>query len=452
MAYNRTELGNSGPLKRDHNLSLLSFPRIVREQIYRECGLINSNIINIGRDGPTSRRLTHNKGSSCSNLSLTCRDIDTEISKLLYSNRLLTIRLEAPGDLHALQSFRPSTLSSFTYLCIWLKSPHLPVVYYRGPHIDETKSDPPRNWQAILEEWQKTLDYVLAHVKHSTLRLMLSYDVPDLQTGVQVVAPLLGTQSLANCAVLFSRRYNFELEALARVTCRRAMGQRIQTASFHFLDLPPEIRFRILQYTDLVLDAGWVQWTPRGHYVATGAKSSCSGVQKGLEERLHTLTKTYSRCLTTFCHRSSAAYYSECSCWKPPTALFLISHQLRRDAQAVFFRRNRFVVEPSRIGTTHARNITDGSEICRFFREVAVGSFLYLRRLDIAIMQTRTDDPIWNDWLDVINIMKDELCLSVLRLGLHFTDECGLLANDIQYTLMEVDQESESIETYREFL
>ncbi|EAQ91880.1 predicted protein [Chaetomium globosum CBS 148.51] len=45
-----------------------------------------------------------------------------------------------------------------------------------------------------------------------------------------------------------------------------------------------------------------------------------------------------------FCRRRHAAFSSTCNCWDPPTSLFLVCRVLYRDAQLVFFSRNRFIV------------------------------------------------------------------------------------------------------------
>ena len=63
-----------------------------------------------------------------------------------------------------------------------------------------------------------------------------------------------------------------------------------------------------------------------------------------------------------FCNETHAAFWMECRCWRPPTALFLVSKAVLEDAREVFFGVNRFVIVPEGGGSRGTnRDVVDRS-------------------------------------------------------------------------------------------
>lgn len=106
------------------------------------------------------------------------------------------------------------------------------------------------------------------------------------------------------------------------------------------LTLPPELRIKILQYTDLIAPSREVTWGKKdGAYTAVFLKydelSACWLDHSGFWLPTN----------GCFCRRRHAAFSKVCKCWAPPgPALFLICRTLYEDAQFVFFSGNRFIV------------------------------------------------------------------------------------------------------------
>jgi hypothetical protein len=118
--------------------------------------------------------------------------------------------------------------------------------------------------------------------------------------------------------------------------------------------LPREVRFRILEYTDLIAPWGEVSWS-RQHRGYQVCRPPCRFRREPeCPPHIHNgcrLTRcgpdhdgADARSPGCFCRRRHAAFSASCNCWLPPTDLFLICRVLCRDAQFVFFSGNRFVV------------------------------------------------------------------------------------------------------------
>lgn len=118
------------------------------------------------------------------------------------------------------------------------------------------------------------------------------------------------------------------------------------------MELPRDIRLRILGYTDLVAPWKEVSWcrARRGYWITR--------VEHDDDEALHSPEVRhgyqFSQCsrpaspphpsVGCFCRRRHAAFSSQCRCWVPPTALFLVCRALRAKDELVFYGSNRFVV------------------------------------------------------------------------------------------------------------
>ncbi|KAH6649306.1 hypothetical protein F5144DRAFT_634432 [Chaetomium tenue] len=121
--------------------------------------------------------------------------------------------------------------------------------------------------------------------------------------------------------------------------------------------LSPHVRpghLELSLYTDLVTPWKEVTWSRR-YFRYQVCRPACYGYERACEPHIHHGCRLI-QCLGVepsarpapspgcFCHRRHAAFSSTCNCWDPPSSLFLICRVLHRDAQLVFFSRNRFIV------------------------------------------------------------------------------------------------------------
>lgn len=147
------------------------------------------------------------------------------------------------------------------------------------------------------------------------------------------------------------------------------------------MDLPAELRYQILEYTDLITPVKEVEWNPRDGYYMRCRNDSCTHYwgpwfaqlacpsmadwvpndHVPCDQGLYHHSYQFRNCWQSladracrrgcFCRRHHAAYSlstpgRQCICWLPPQPLFLVSKQLYQDAQFIFFSQNRIIITP----------------------------------------------------------------------------------------------------------
>ena len=306
----------------------------------------------------------------------------------------------------------------------------------------------------MLSEWYATwYIHIRPVLVPGRLRLNFVCDVADVETGRIATAPFLevpaSQQLLAGCSVRLSRRANPDLNSLARRAVLRAttgqLAERHESGSFRFMDLPAELRIRVLAYTDLVTPFREVEWNASHgmyrRYRFTGRLDDmCPNVIHGVTT-LHDHMDFYgdnpiptcwefSYPAGCYCGAFHAAYSSvyPCKCWSQPTPLFLVSRQVRQDALRVFFGYNRVIVAPSTGDTWIPANSPDRLPVSIFLTEIIPRDALqFLRYLEIVfppIGESWTYCPPnsaeWHDWIQTLETVKDKLSLSRLTIRLYF--------------------------------
>ncbi|OTB13415.1 hypothetical protein K445DRAFT_319963 [Daldinia sp. EC12] len=445
----------------------INLPNTIRHLVYRYVGLPTNTFLYLdtSRSSRSPYSGTHQELDAVLNLLLVCRAIHVEVSSHLYSaNTIVTHSLDP------LTRLNPSSLSYLTSLKIHLNvagTTHCGQRYWGYDSEGLRESDP------LISQWKAAIGHIAPHIKPRRLELALICDCEPgrVNAASLILAPLQQLPVLRRCHIRLGCKPNRQFRQLAWSAAERAVGL-VPPSSFHFLRLPPEIRIKILEYTDLVTPFNKVRWNPgAGYYtfrecdsrkygppychpndhracvLSKDAGKSCltcphgdSRVRYGPEshcwrcfhyacqfydcERRSTAgDQTYTGC---FCSRRHAAYSPLCQCWAPPTAFFLVSRAFREDAEAVFFAHNHFVVRtfcyyirPSSLvgNTTLPPKRYPG---CEFLSTIPAGAIRHLRSLEIIFDDqgrlTRYTQPP----LRPFNSIKD-------RLGLHFLQIIALL-------------------------
>ncbi|KAK4121290.1 hypothetical protein N657DRAFT_648116 [Parathielavia appendiculata] len=218
--------------------------------------------------------------------------------------------------------------------------------------------------------------------------------------------------------------------------------------------LPPELRIRILEYTDLVTpwkEVTW-SWQHRGYRVVCALCTSSS-----LDSPPH----NHSGCRLSSCDpnvhdgdcvpsagcRHSAFSSSACNCWAPPTNLFLIYRTSYRDAQFAFFSRNRFIIhdfhvtepwdlpaeqlEPGRPKTASTRTSYpfERLAVSKFLRDIVpVHCLAYLRFLELLFPPYVPHDwphrehPAILDWAATVDWARGQVNAPALTIRLVMAD------------------------------
>ncbi|KAI0428497.1 hypothetical protein F5Y09DRAFT_357685 [Xylaria sp. FL1042] len=398
--------------------SFLGLSPEARELIYLYAGVIVNKTVSMNRE-----RLSEESKSRYDNLIgpsplnwhytlallQTCRRVYAEVSSLIYStNRFIT------RDLNPLRKLSPSSLSSLTSLKIQVRCiphqyknhpdcnllysnkdwdyggklgtrdvPYYSEAYYRAREALEREHEAFDSCSPcdarLLDKWVATASHIGSHIKKGQLELSVICDVKDLKTADLVLAPLRQWPLLSRCSIRLSSVRNDVLYELARSTSRALMGfPDVPPSTFHrYLQLPPELRLNVLQYTDLVTpwthvywlhDEGFVAWMPKCCSEKLGKPPIPPGpdVNDGLSDWMwdvgayrpfgHSIQLNHDACrfrpckrdrvgfsgTGCFCSIYHAAYTPSCNCWRSPRNLFMVSKQFNEEAWFVFWSSNYF--------------------------------------------------------------------------------------------------------------
>lgn len=365
---------------------ILRLPPSVRQRIYLHVGLIPT-----AAHGRPCVLDLHGHNQSLHfrfhGLLVSCRTIYAEASDILYSANRFIIRERDRRSLEPLRNLSPRALSNLTYLKIILNEAschgrHEAAAYsgWRATQDHKeiaTQSEfenfldghnvplwgshrPPIRHR--LTEWDSTVAHLSAGITTKQLELCVVCDLDARDTtglAERVVEPLSQLPQLKNCHLRLSRTSTPELNDVARRTSLQLRGLSSQPPAggaytgSRLVDLPRELRFRILEHTDLITPWKEVTWS-RQHQAFLAVKAFCAPLDNRGEEcppHVHHGCQ-FADCwepypgpyIGCFCRVQHSAFSSTCMCWTPPRDLFLICRTLYEDSLAVFYSGNRFVV------------------------------------------------------------------------------------------------------------
>lgn len=406
-------------------------------------------------------------------LLLSCRAIYTEASALLYSLNRFIIGMPSNGPyamyrppctgLAPLRALTTSSLASLRHLTIIISEaschprkngPHFgQCCDYVGSRLDlppdgcrrhdDVTHDGPLQandpfTETTLAEWQSTATFLSSRgISLANLELSFVCDVrcDEPQIAQLAVTPLASLAPLKDCHVRLCREHETEIQKIAEnaVLCARGIPLRPSAISnppetgrnvSPLLALPRELRFRILEYTDLITPWKEVTWDRLSTRYSAGwagcYHSEVEGPGMAFASADHHGCQ-FSMCweaslepsVGCFCRLRHSASSSKCRCWGSPLALFLVSRALYEDAQVVFFSGNRFVVHdfdsfsPWRTPRSHpgAGYPMQRFAISIFLRDVVPYSCLSLLRFVEMVFPPypyyswpRTGTPALEDW------------------------------------------------------
>lgn len=419
-------------------------------------------------------------------LLLSCRTIYEEVSELLYSTNIFEISYKSAGSLRPMRNLRDASLSSLRDLKVVLNEAschHEECFECCEDLLGHRLSGAPFNvchelhtdwhWHsealrpledsaiALFDEWTMTANYLWSRITPENLRFSLVCDFdPEHENTPSaarlIVAPLINLSPLKGCHVRLGRTPHQELNQIAREAVLRVLGivgcaeptlapniTAVDAAS-KFLRLPREIRFRILEYTDLITPCREVRWSrERKGYLPTLIDCQWRDANE-CPAQLHSGCK-FRRCwdgtgplrgfvdpspqVGCFCRLRHAAFSLNCHCWGPPTNLFLVCRTLYRDAQAVLFTGNRFVVHDYKSETPHDTPGMplypyDRFAISDFLRGVVPSDCLHLlRSLEVTFPPYNQEwpqegCPALRDWVETVRFIKEKMNLEGLTIRL----------------------------------
>jgi hypothetical protein len=227
---------------------------------------------------------------------------------------------------------------------------------------------------------------------------------------------------------------------------------------FRYLDLPQEIRFAILEYTDLVSPDA-VQWRPRK--TINNKTTSCLDCKDGWDITSNKSAfpcscysspstdidniQNYSCCGKCspedysgicYCSGRGPICSSSCKCPNPGRALFFVNSQVRRDAIPIYYACNQILVTSynspvirlvgSYVGELAVFGIhgMPKIELSLYLSSVARNALQHIRWLEWILPSSRRTyllprTTAWYDYLDTVLLMQNAMNLSRLTLTIN---------------------------------
>ncbi|KAK3368476.1 hypothetical protein B0H63DRAFT_534715 [Podospora didyma] len=410
-------------------------------------------------------------------LLLSCRTLYAEAARLLYSQNMFVVR-----DLEPLRALVPppsppckvSRLSSARRRATASRATTRPIsgvamhaiIPPASPQLLPSETSAKRKSSATTaatislrsagttpraETCSKTIT-----PNRLELALVCDVDDTDVKAGELAVAPLCLLPQLRNCHVRLCRTRYPQLQQVAEHAvlhaCRFPPVEQQQPPhiSSRLLSLPRELRFRILEDTDLITPWSEVTWSRQhggSYFESEPACLNPEGFDIRCPPDIHAGCRLR-RCwdnmypapsLGCFCRRQHTAASSACRCWASSRALFLVCRTLCDDARAVFFSGNRFVVHDYLYISPFTAPDPDGEypgdrfAASQFLRDVVpAGCHRYLRFLELVFPAyshrrwPRDDDhhPALRDWRDTVEWLRPRINDPVLTLRVVMSESC----------------------------
>ncbi|KAE9379642.1 hypothetical protein N431DRAFT_326718 [Stipitochalara longipes BDJ] len=358
--------------------------------------------------------------------------IGNEVSAIFYSENHFAIFRNRLGGLYALGSLSHKALSQMTSLSIYLnvaeeddRSEILNTYSFPQCHKMCSASKvkwafrKEKGWDEIVSfrEWQRLWKVLRPSIKPNRLKLFLTCDMADIELAHEFLQPLFRkpTLQLRECSIRLASEFLMpgntycqtpdcfqELAALAKLNVQLVTEQLITNQSmqsFKYRDLPKEIRLQILEHTELVspFDLAWTSKSRFYEYRAFphGTNQSAMCCQK--------CTPMADACA---CFLRRGAFSTTCTCWKMPIHFFLVDHQMKEDAEFVFYSNNHFLLSSGAI--RNLKNLV----IYDFLTHLPRNGRRYLHSLSLECVSGDVrlpDSRGMEQWQECLNIINDEM-------------------------------------------
>lgn len=258
----------------------LDLPRKLQPRIFHEAGLPGvPGYHPIWGVNPNTgiQRSVHGE-ESCKwvlNLLLVFKAISREVQEIFYSNNKFTIQESAPGKLQPLYALSGLSLD-MENLTIHLRVCRCRVNFGHGVSCINAQTECGKSHKQHIQPLdfarQEDSDIVmrwaalagrLAKSAGPWPSLTVLCDTADVQTAKRIVNPLYRLPKLNEFGIRLARNHNQDLQDVANTTLYRITGHRPAPTFHGWTKLPPKLRFRILEYTGLVVlfeqDVFWHQ-------------------------------------------------------------------------------------------------------------------------------------------------------------------------------------------------
>ena len=321
-----------------------------------------------------------------------CRVMCDEITPILYGENVFKIKLQQPLGAENLANLNQKALKSLRYF-----------------HIRLHKCDAPKgrtaSYESLLERLEKISRILAANVPPFQMKFSFESNFTDSEMIQEVISFLKYLPKMKDCAVSLLPYRNKELSDIAKKVALDLMGCSITTGAsseshFPFNRLPEELQILILSNTDLVMP---LDDTNRGVVEFEGRRTSL--YRSCCRECISSLE-------SCCCPGMRAAFSGKCICPEIPSPLFVLSHQMLKKSQDIFFSQNRFIPHIN----------TDFS--LKYFSKMPLSGLGKIRILDLAIGRDADGFENWKQhWIQLVEFISNNLDLARLWLtvdaGIH---------------------------------
>ena len=504
-------------IKKGSNISdaecrFLALQPKIRLQIYYEAGLQTRQIIHLNNWRPSKRRFDDRRLWETNyhpgrwdpsriaqeersaplpvNLLAVCRSVHDEVRAAMYGENRFVIANKMARALRALENMSDSTLRAMTFLTIrfnvsscenWCCGGRTCVCDNAGYECRNPKShDVPldlstNSGEVLISQWQRICVQLTRALQPGNLALYVICDCANAETARVVSESLSLLPTLRDCGIRLAIQYNEEISVLARdaVLSLTRTSQPV-AKPFRFLDLPEEIKFRILK--DTALCNSTVSFHQYGFNYGRRCKER-GRVSKNVVENYCVDSRPLLQC---FCSYAHSAFYLRCNCRDNnfPSPFFSVSREFASAAKQVFFSKNKFVLcitGPNTDKSIYSQsrfplldeNITDEtnsagpsfiSRLARFPRSSI--KFLTELRLEVPWLDKLEcflpSHSGWKYWLDTIYILSREANLRALTLEIDIQEELfswkQLEGNAFSDIIADPEYEDRMLQTYKTFI
>ncbi|KAF2795482.1 hypothetical protein K505DRAFT_12483 [Melanomma pulvis-pyrius CBS 109.77] len=432
---------------------------------------------------------------SCFALLLTCKTIFLELWERIYGENRFLLDRGSPREFQRFMKFGSYSIRALTHLTIRLDG-EPPERIDTSLHWTRT-SDllPMKHYSRYGKQAYKEWNALIARLREcpivpGRLSMYLVASVPDVREARLVLQPLESLPSLKSCGIWLNCKSIPELKALIQQTVERLITRKEgeeeeeeeeeeegKGVPFRYLDLPQEIRLRILGFSDLCASPH-VEWKPPtslldkidpvrrpccdchdylGHIDEGIHFEGCKqeyivvprGARNGLEMEFDHINDHCCVCPLDYqsdCKLRNDPYMCifDCSDHSSYTApkrrawrqychsLFLVNHQVRQDAIPIFFQKRHFVITPIYIlPLRHLKrwsiafhewesNPLPRTELSLFLSSMPKEALRHIRRLEWLLpapeSYLRLPRAAYFDYLDTIELMVQAMTLTNLTL------------------------------------
>ncbi|MCJ1288174.1 Endonuclease III-like protein 1 [Xylographa opegraphella] len=342
-----------------------------------------------------------------------CRTVHHEVNELLYAHNVFKLSW---WNLPARETFQRLSATA--------------VATIRSLQIDLGSIERRDRMMVTEEDINKLFDIIVTRCTTTKLNFTIACDVLERKYIGVVTRPFKRLTHLRSCAVCLTILPDVSLGKLAKKMVLAATNHVSRVSGFPFMKLPKELRYQILEHTDLVMRWRDRRWLDDGLVIQDGLSLPDNKPNYCCRR----CTSSHAFCC---CPHLTASFSDSCACFLFPHAFFRVSRQFATEAREVFFSQNRFIFTGTPDGTL------------AFLQRQPSAMLPLIRQIDFQISPSnvlnwsRPDDGGLLAWRTLVPFLAAYLHLANLALAI----DTGH-ADDTSRRLLDLDARSEGARAF----